>query len=72
MVRSADLPFARATGTTAGTSVELRCCRGLAALTLKKRGSDFHPFLRFLWSRFTLRFPAEEAHVLEFVSVREA
>ena len=61
-----------ATGATAGPALELRCCRGLAALTLKKRVSDFRSFLRFLWSRIALRLPTEESHVLELISVREA
>ena len=52
--------------------MELRCCCSLAALTHEKMVHDFRPFLRCLWSRFALCFPAEEAHVLELISVRDA
>ena len=47
-----------------------RCLRGLRAATLRKRVSDWGPFLRYLRAHFGKVFPTEKSEVLAYFSVR--
>ena len=69
----AGLPFARTLGTTApGSTLALRCCKGLRAKTLKQRVSCWRPLRRWLLQVGRPPFPAEASDFLGYLGVHEA